>query len=299
MYGDRWRIHLRFPTTNPLKRKQCRNSGLVLCPKIMKNNNASNMRKKSTKKSTKNWNKTQKFIKRRIVYFYSVSWTKPFFLSFWSFWTFVFDVTGAGESGKSTVVKQMKILHNPFTTQLVLFFSMKTKPNNYFLFSREKLDKIPDIKRNIRDSLTVSFFNIEKRLKNSTKSFSEYFTRFWQHQSADWIRKCRKSNARSFYSNYCTSIGFWLSTGIFRTRGHFMERRRCSGVFWTIEWISIDRLCQIVRFQIQREKQRPKKMFSFLQFSRSGRRNSETELRSQRSSSTDYNKAFHVVYRYL
>ncbi|CAF0746671.1 unnamed protein product [Didymodactylos carnosus] len=42
---------------------------------------------------------------------------------------------GAGESGKSTVVKQMKILHNPFTQQ-------------------EKIDKIPDIKRNIRDSLT-------------------------------------------------------------------------------------------------------------------------------------------------
>ncbi|CAF1242248.1 unnamed protein product [Adineta ricciae] len=42
---------------------------------------------------------------------------------------------GAGESGKSTVVKQMKILHNPFTNE-------------------EKLEKIPDIKRNIRDSLT-------------------------------------------------------------------------------------------------------------------------------------------------
>ncbi|CAF0966793.1 unnamed protein product [Adineta steineri] len=42
---------------------------------------------------------------------------------------------GAGESGKSTVVKQMKILHNPFTAQ-------------------EKLDKVPDIKRNIRDALT-------------------------------------------------------------------------------------------------------------------------------------------------
>ncbi|CAF1318839.1 unnamed protein product [Rotaria sp. Silwood1] len=42
---------------------------------------------------------------------------------------------GAGESGKSTVVKQMKILHNPFTQQ-------------------ERVDKIPDIKRNIRDSLT-------------------------------------------------------------------------------------------------------------------------------------------------
>ncbi|CAF1289035.1 unnamed protein product [Rotaria sordida] len=42
---------------------------------------------------------------------------------------------GSGESGKSTVVKQMKILHNPFTQQ-------------------EKLNKILDIKHNIRDSLT-------------------------------------------------------------------------------------------------------------------------------------------------
>ncbi|CAF0957236.1 unnamed protein product [Adineta steineri] len=42
---------------------------------------------------------------------------------------------GTGESGKSTIVKQMKILHNPFTPE-------------------EKADKIPDIKRNIRDSLT-------------------------------------------------------------------------------------------------------------------------------------------------
>jgi guanine nucleotide-binding protein G(s) subunit alpha len=50
---------------------------------------------------------------------------------------------GAGESGKSTVVKQMKILHNPFTTQ-------------------EKIDKIPDIKRNIRDSLTSILRAMEK-----------------------------------------------------------------------------------------------------------------------------------------
>ncbi len=39
------------------------------------------------------------------------------FMCFSSFlFLFVF-FQGAGESGKSTVVKQMKILHNPFTTQ--------------------------------------------------------------------------------------------------------------------------------------------------------------------------------------
>lgn len=32
---------------------------------------------------------------------------------------------GAGESGKSTVVKQMKILHNPFKTQYEMDFRLK------------------------------------------------------------------------------------------------------------------------------------------------------------------------------
>lgn len=46
---------------------------------------------------------------------------------------------GAGESGKSTIVKQMRILH-------VDGFS-----------EREKKQKIEDIKKNIRDAIIVSF----------------------------------------------------------------------------------------------------------------------------------------------
>lgn len=51
---------------------------------------------------------------------------------------------GAGESGKSTIVKQMRILH-------VNGFSEK-----------EKKQKIEDIKKNIRDAIIVSevFFNL-------------------------------------------------------------------------------------------------------------------------------------------
>lgn len=47
---------------------------------------------------------------------------------------------GAGESGKSTIVKQMRILHvNGFS-------------------EREKKQKIEDIKKNIRDAIIVSFY---------------------------------------------------------------------------------------------------------------------------------------------
>lgn len=48
---------------------------------------------------------------------------------------------GAGESGKSTIVKQMRILH-------ISGFS-----------EAEKREKIQDIRRNIRDSITVIFFS--------------------------------------------------------------------------------------------------------------------------------------------
>ncbi|KRZ34026.1 Guanine nucleotide-binding protein G(s) subunit alpha [Trichinella pseudospiralis] len=51
---------------------------------------------------------------------------------------------GAGESGKSTIVKQMRILHiNGFS-------------------ERERRDKITDIKRNIRDSITVIVKSMEE-----------------------------------------------------------------------------------------------------------------------------------------
>ena len=52
----------------------------------------------------------------------------------------------------------MKILHNPFTTQYDIILETFIFVFNYslvFFFFREKIDKIPDIKRNIRDSLTV------------------------------------------------------------------------------------------------------------------------------------------------
>ena len=55
-------------------------------------------------------------------------------------------VQGAGESGKSTVVKQMKILHNPFTKQY------------WFLFAFEMLD------------LCVCFFLEKKSIKFLTSN---------------------------------------------------------------------------------------------------------------------------------
>ncbi|VDO37012.1 unnamed protein product [Onchocerca flexuosa] len=47
---------------------------------------------------------------------------------------------GAGESGKSTIVKQMRILH-------ISGFNDK-----------EKKEKISDIRKNVRDSIVVSLF---------------------------------------------------------------------------------------------------------------------------------------------
>uniref|UniRef100_A0A914PKW6 Uncharacterized protein n=1 Tax=Panagrolaimus davidi TaxID=227884 RepID=A0A914PKW6_9BILA len=47
---------------------------------------------------------------------------------------------GAGESGKSTIVKQMRILHiNGFN-------------------EKEKKEKIADIRRNVRDSISVRYY---------------------------------------------------------------------------------------------------------------------------------------------
>jgi hypothetical protein len=50
---------------------------------------------------------------------------------------------GAGESGKSTIVKQMRILHvNGFS-------------------DTERKQKIDDIKKNIRDAILVSYFTVD------------------------------------------------------------------------------------------------------------------------------------------
>ena len=61
---------------------------------------------------------------------------------------------GAGESGKSTLVKQMRILHEetPFTDE-------------------EKKQKIAEIKRNIRDSMATI---LVRKCKSSLKRFPTY-----------------------------------------------------------------------------------------------------------------------------
>jgi len=57
---------------------------------------------------------------------------------------------GAGESGKSTIVKQMRILHvNGFS-------------------DTERKQKIEDIKKNIRDAILVSFMFAWHRKKVAT-----------------------------------------------------------------------------------------------------------------------------------
>ncbi|KPM05134.1 guanine nucleotide-binding protein 1 [Sarcoptes scabiei] len=62
---------------------------------------------------------------------------------------------GAGESGKSTIVKQMRILHvNGFSEEYEKIKYIKLRLNfDFLLNSREKKQKIEDIKKNIRDAI--------------------------------------------------------------------------------------------------------------------------------------------------
>lgn len=127
-------------------------------------------------------------------------------------------------------------------------------------------------------------FSPRSRLQSISLSFpSEYFTRFWQTQSTGSSRRSEKSFSRWIYFNYRTSIGFWLSTGILRTCRYFMERCRCSRMFSTFEWISIDRFSEIVRHPKRKTSNILSSSFLLFQFSRSTRRNSKNELCSQRS----------------
>ena len=68
---------------------------------------------------------------------------------------------GAGESGKSTIVKQMRILHvDGFSEQ-------------------EKKQKIDDIKKNIRDAILVSIINLPIFYFNRIATNEDYFFFFF------------------------------------------------------------------------------------------------------------------------
>jgi hypothetical protein len=95
---------------------------------------------------------------------------------------------GAGESGKSTIVKQMRILHvNGFS-------------------DTERKQKIEDIKKNIRDAILVRV--VRRRLKLKIEMFIMDLLGFFsdnyrcdEHTDATYtIRKTRKSSSNGLHS---------------------------------------------------------------------------------------------------
>jgi len=155
---------------------------------------------------------------------------------------------GAGESGKSTIVKQMRILHvNGFSTQ-------------------EKLSKLEDIKRNIRDAilticdamekLNVSLENEQLRPKldwiidHASETNFSYPPEFWEYTEELWkdkgIQQCyERSNEYQLIDcakYFLDKVKLIISPGYVPDEQDILRCRvLTSGIFETT--FTVDKVC--------------------------------------------------------
>ena len=136
---------------------------------------------------------------------------------------------------------------NENSTQSIYYtvsFPLQRHPHfhRFSSFTREKLDKIPDIKRNIRDSLTVRSNGIQLSLWCSFICSLEYSTGDADDHASCSVGSSRKSSSRHVHLNYHTKARLRLPTWLLRACGRSLERHGRSSLFRKIQRVSTDRL---------------------------------------------------------